>query len=146
MKPLARAYPQPPSSELLDVYMQEFGFTRRQAIRYAQSEATRAEIYRNEKYQVQVYRYESGLVHLNIRLITGEVIFRDWREFQEIKNQIVGEEIEACELYPAESRKVDTSNKYHLWCLPPGQNFPFGYLERDVRMPDQVKTPGLKQR
>jgi len=28
---------------------------------------------------------------------------------------IVGEEHEAFEVYPAESRLVDTANQYHLW-------------------------------
>ena len=40
---------------------------------------------------------------------------RDWRDFQRIKNEIVGAEVEMVELYPQESHKVDTSNQYHLW-------------------------------
>jgi hypothetical protein len=35
----------------------------------------------------------------------------DWRDLQRIKNQLVGPECEAVELYPAESRKVDTANQ-----------------------------------
>ncbi len=40
---------------------------------------------------------------------------RDWRDFQRIKNEIVGREIEMVEIYPQESQKVDMSNQYHLW-------------------------------
>jgi hypothetical protein len=40
---------------------------------------------------------------------------RDWRDFQRIKNEIVGPQVEMVELYPQEDHKVDTSNQYHLW-------------------------------
>lgn len=47
----------------------------------------------------------------------------DWRDFQTIKNLVVGEEWEGLELYPAESRLVDPSNYYMMWCFP---KLPFG--------------------
>ena len=55
----------------------------------------------------------------------------DWRDFQRIKNELVGPEAEAVELYPAESRRVDGANQYHLWCFPHFR-FPFGFAERMV--------------
>lgn len=58
--------------------------------------------------------------------------FHDWRELQGIKNAICGPEREGMELYPAESRLVDTSNQYHLWVLPKGMSFPLGYPQRLV--------------
>jgi hypothetical protein len=51
----------------------------------------------------------------------------DWRHFQFIKNQLVGQEAEAVQLYPAESRLVDGSNQYHLWCIK--GIFPFGFFD-----------------
>lgn len=42
---------------------------------------------------------------------------RDWRDYQRIKNQIFGSEVEAVELYPAESRLIDPSNAFFLWRL-----------------------------
>lgn len=56
---------------------------------------------------------------------------RDWREFQRIKNDIIGPEEECLELYPAESRMVDGSNEFHLWCVL-GMKWPFGFQERLV--------------
>lgn len=56
----------------------------------------------------------------------------DWRHLQNIKNDLCGSEREALELYPAESRLVDTANQYHLWVLPLGLSAPFGYAEREV--------------
>lgn len=69
-------------------------------------------------------------VHLSIKLRDRSVI-HDWRDLQRIKNEIVGPEAEAVELFPAESRLVDTSNQYHLWCVVGGR-FPFGFNTRVV--------------
>lgn len=44
----------------------------------------------------------------------------DWREYQQLKNYLVGPEWEALELYPSESRLVDPSNCFYLYCVPPG--------------------------
>ncbi len=70
-------------------------------------------------------------VHLSIRRVDRSPI-RDWRHMQQIKNEILGPEAEAVELYPAESRLVDTANQYHLWCKLPGQQFEFGFTSRLV--------------
>ena len=43
---------------------------------------------------------------------------RDWREFQRIKNEICGKDWVAYEIYPAESKAVDPSNAFFLWCFP----------------------------
>lgn len=56
------------------------------------------------------------MVHLSIRRQDRKPC-ESWRDFQRIKNQLAGPEWEAIEIYPAESRKVDSSNQYHLWCL-----------------------------
>lgn len=52
----------------------------------------------------------------------------DWRHKQWIKNQLVGEKNEGCEIYPSEERIVDGSNQYHLWVFEnPMVKFPFGF-------------------
>jgi hypothetical protein len=85
--------------------------------------------------------------HLNIRRRDGKPIFRDWRHFQWIKNELVGEECEGLELYPAESRLNDTSNKYHLFVFAdPTYRIPFGMQDRDVIERDDAKKPGHRQR
>ena len=71
------------------------------------------------------------LWHLSIRR-RNEKPFRDWRVIQGIKNKVVGEEFEAIELYPADSRIMDVGNVYHLWILAPKEGetepprFPLG--------------------
>lgn len=66
-------------------------------------------------------------------------VIHDWRELQRIKNLVMGEEIEAVEFYPAESRLHDTANQYHLWCFAPGYHLPFGYDGRFVA--DETNDP-----
>lgn len=73
-------------------------------------------------------------VHLSIRR-RDRGAARDWRDLQRIKNELMGPEAEAVELYPAESRLVDAANQFHLWVFP-DYRFQFGFKERDVRGPD----------
>lgn len=88
------------------------------------------DIFLNDVYQVNVRERESPigkLIHLSIKRRDKQSI-HDWRDLQAIKNELVGQEYEAVELYPAESRVVDTANQYHLWCSPdPEFRFPFGF-------------------
>ncbi len=99
---------------------------------HIESVATEGDVYLNDKYQVNTRLVASQpgwppLLHLSIKRIDRAPV-HDWRELQQIKNEIVGPDCEAVELYPAESRVVDTANQYHLWCLAaPGTRFPFGF-------------------
>lgn len=101
-------------------------------------------VYLNSIYQVNVRYISAGkrgypeeksemkwLTHLSVKRRDRKPI-RDWRHLQRIKNEILGEDIEAVELFPAEQRLVDTSNQYHLWALPDGKCFPWGYFDRVV--------------
>jgi hypothetical protein len=94
-------------------------------------------MYQNSLYTVLLYKPKEvegwpAMWWLSIRRNDRKAI-HDWRHFQRIKNELVGPEHEAIELYPAESRLVDTSNQYHLWVLrDPKINFPFGFDERAV--------------
>jgi len=84
------------------------------------------DIYTNDVYQVMVEK-NGDFTHLCIRRHDGQPS-KDWKEHQQIKNEIIGPEYEAAELFPAESRLIDTTNEYHLWVLPsPSHRFPFGF-------------------
>jgi len=90
----------------------------------------------SDTYQVNVqdvdcHDFGTKLTWLSIKR-RDKAAFHDWRELQQIKNAICGPEREAVEMYPAESRLVDTSNQYHLWVLPDGLKWPFGYMDRMV--------------
>ncbi len=103
--------------------------------------------YANEVYHVAVFwEREQGFAHLSIKRHDREPI-HDWRDLQEIKNTIVGESCEAIELYPAEARRVDTANQFHLWaCLDPEYRFPFGFENRAVSGSKEAARVGAKQR
>jgi hypothetical protein len=95
------------------------------------------ELWKNDRYQVAV-RHLGGdddavpMVLLSIKRVDKQPI-HDWRDLQAIKNQLVGPECEAVELYPAESRLVDSANQYFLWCvLDPSFRFPWGFNRRLV--------------
>jgi hypothetical protein len=78
-------------------------------------EAGADEVWGNNLYTVHVRRTDR-YVHLSIHR-HDRAPARDWRHFQRIKNEIVGPEFEAVEVYPSEARLVDTSNQYHLWVI-----------------------------
>lgn len=71
--------------------------------------------YANDRYGV-VHRRSGGQEWLMISRLDGSAE-RDWRDFQRIKSEVFGPEVEAVELYPAESRVIDPSNAYFLWRL-----------------------------
>lgn len=97
------------------------------------------EEWNNDVYNVTVRRYDKdpvfgahgGLIQLGISSMDGTAR-HDWREFQAIKNQLAGAECEAFELYPAESRLLDPSNYYTLWCFPGLKRIKVGGLIRRV--------------
>ena len=64
---------------------------------------------------------------------------RDWRHFQQIKNEIAGPERCAVEIFPPESKLVDTSNEYHLWVFPEGIDMGFGFQQSELRTPEQIE-------
>ncbi len=84
-----------------------------------------------------------AMFHISIRRNDREPI-HDWSDLQRIKNEIVGPENEAVELYPAESRLLDAANQFHMFVLEDAKiRFPFGYEERVV---SESSIGGSKQR
>lgn len=107
------------------------------------------DIFVNNFYQVSVFRNDNAgegwpsMIHLSIKRHDKAAI-HDWRDLQRIKNELVGPEHEAVELYPAESRLVDSCNQYHLFVMAtPEARFPFGFEERYV---SNESTHGTVQR
>jgi len=132
-----------------------FGMTRKQAkqaIKAAEPEA----LWLNEKYVVSVFKNEPHgfgddvtVWHLSIRRQDREPC-EDWRDFQQIKNEICGTEREGLELYPAESRVMDAANQYHIWVIMnEGFLIPVGYTDYtdgSGKRDDTAKLGKAKQR
>lgn len=120
-------------------YRKQWGFEAdtpdNEILAFIRSMANEGDVYLNDVYQVnaRIVAPLAGsnwppLIHLSIKRIDRQPV-HDWRELQEIKNQIVGPEHEAMELYPAESRVVDTANQFHLWVIAQaGALLPFGFM------------------
>lgn len=53
-------------------------------------------------YRISIRRHDNAPCH-------------NWRDFQEIKNQLLCPDHNMVEVYPSESRLLDTDNVYHLW-------------------------------
>jgi hypothetical protein len=91
-------------------------------------------VFINSIYQVSVWYERSDvfgdIAHLSIKTHDKQAR-HDWRELQRIKNELCGDEAEAVELYPAESRMVDTANQYHLFVFK-DYKVPLGFMERLV--------------
>jgi len=112
------------------------------------NESKKQEIWINDKYQVNILRgkdcdqyvhieeYKGKCDYISIKTLDKEPI-HDWRDFQQIKNELCGEDREALEIYPMEERLVDTANQYHLWVLPKNAGVPFGFMEREVNYKEQ---------
>jgi hypothetical protein len=151
-KPLERGtIPQPQKTDpLVSDCANQLGVTIDEAFRRISEYEDGTEYWLNNLYQVQVRYFKMAewkFAHLNIRRRDGKAIFRDWRHFQWIKNQLIGAECEAVEMYPAESRMVDSNNKYHLWvCCDSAFRFPFGFTDRDVNYTKLGATNGTRQR
>lgn len=115
-----------------------------QVVRDSNGALPEGTVWRNSRYQVVLRTCgEEGspaIVWLSIKRHDGYPA-RDWRDLQRLKNELVGTEVEAVELFPAESRLVDNANQTHLWCFP-GFVFPFGFQVRLV----SEGTQGVTQR
>jgi hypothetical protein len=134
--------------EVVQETMQFYGLDEAAAIAMLDAENAKCRLFVNDLYQVQVGTCgpDNTMLHINIRRRDGAAIF-DWRHMQQIKNEIAGPSREAFQLFPAEDRKVDTSNKYHLWVLAEGVRFDaIGWAQRDVQYEENRNVPGLRQR
>jgi hypothetical protein len=93
-------------------------------------------VWHNDQYEILVYGEGDGSMHLSIKRFDRAPI-RNWRHFQQMKNEIAGPEREGLELFPRESRLADNANQYHLWVLPEGMEIPVGWQQGMVVIRDE---------
>ena len=77
------------------------------------------EIYFNNLYVVLLRRFYSSemnckMVYLSLRRQDRRPV-RNWGHLQRIKNELVGEQYQAIEVFPPHTLKIDACNQYHLW-------------------------------
>jgi hypothetical protein len=127
---------------------------QKEARRLLRDEVNNAEVWINDLYQVSKRLLDAPdmpdgkIWHLSIKR-RDRMPLHDWPDLQRIKNELVGHEYEALELYPAESRRVDASNQYHLWVLTvpvTEARIPVGWNNRCVSRKDGQRPDGSVQR
>jgi hypothetical protein len=152
MTPFQRAQLPPEAYDVREM-QRKFGCTLARA-QHLVAEMKRATVWLNDEYQVSITPLTPAedaldappMVHLSIKRRDKEPI-HDWRALQQIKNELVGPECEGLELYPAESRKVDSANQYHLYVFADaGTRVGFGFEERFVDGEEGAAAVGAKQR
>jgi hypothetical protein len=84
--------------------------------------------WQNSKYFVLIAEHitDWGLIRQVMVRPHHELPIRDWTDMQRIKNELIGPDAVAIEVYPAVGNEVDLANMYHMWVLPPGMVLPFG--------------------
>ena len=108
-------------------------------------------MYNNDLYNCQIVsvKYNEGvgatITELSITRRDRKPL-HDWRHLQYIKNDILGTDVEAIELYPDEDRLLDTANTYWLYAFPKGYQLPFGSFERKVATTAEASVTGAVQR
>ena len=142
-------------------FVKDYGISKQKA-KLLLRDAAEDEVWTNDKYAAFVRRhkgrgffdhyqscindFDMEMAWLSIKRHDKEVV-HDWRDLQRIKNDIVGEECEGIELYPAESRLTDAANQYHLFvCTDPEVRIPVGFGTRFVKGSDEAESLGAKQR
>jgi len=121
----------------------------------------------NSRYQVWIYRAGNSrsandwnrifpdseeefptFTQLSIKSLENDHYAHDWRDLQRIKNELMGHECEALELYPSMKRIVDTSNQFHLWVIENDGQIPVGWPQPDVIHKKEVEKliNGSRQR
>jgi len=82
----------------------------------------------NDVYSVQFFEDESAWGKIDHVLIRrhdqGTVV--PWSDMQRIKDELLGPERVAVQVFPPQSQLIDQANCYHLWVLPAGFELPFG--------------------
>jgi len=142
-QPFQRAYL--PMPQTLEEFMEKFNLTDPEQAKEIKERMEQDVVWMNNLYQVNI-AYGEDIIHLSIKRRDKRPI-HNWRQLQRIKNELVGEEYEAVEIYPAESRLVDTSNQYHLWVFTdPKFRLPFGFDGRMVLDEKEAAKVGAKQR
>lgn len=115
------------AKDLIEHQAKVFGLSFEESLQAAINNIKNSETYENDQYKVVVRKQQSDLgdvIWLSICRMDRQPI-HSWRDFQKIKNMLLGEEWYGYEVYPDERQLVDTANQYHLWCFPKSLGFGF---------------------
>ena len=78
-----------------------------------------ADLFITDKHRVALVEHQDH-THIRITRLDGDKI-RDWWELQLVKNEVVGEEVAAMQVFPPQNNVRDGSNTYHLFVPKQGR-------------------------
>lgn len=95
------------------------------------------EVWRSNRYLVQVYEHSSGAVQ-RISVNRTDIDVEDgrwqdgiaWDTLQRLKRECMRGDWEGVEIYPADADIVNVANMRHLWVFKNGLKLPFGFGPR----------------
>lgn len=67
--------------------------------------------------RTQILYHGKGILHLKVWKEDGSDGIT-WDELMAVKNEFLGEEVEAIEIYPPQNEVVNDANIRHLWVVP----------------------------
>lgn len=82
--------------------------------------------YKHRLYYIQSFEETSGYTHIAIRRHDGKPIVGGWNTLQAIKNDVVGQQRYAVEVFPETASLVNEENMRHLWVFPEGERLLLG--------------------
>lgn len=87
----------------------------------------RIQVYISQKYMVQVFLEEKGIIRLSINRTSANGKSWDenimWDELQIIKNQVGFSDFDAVEVFPKSKDIVNVANMRHLFVMPEPLDF-----------------------
>ena len=92
----------------------------------------------NQRFAVQQF-HRNGLTWLSIRKHVNGSKEPSWAELQRIKNELIGLERQAVQVYPRQSELVDQADMYHLWLYDEGDECPFNFAKVGWLKPSSAK-------
>ncbi len=72
-------------------------------------------------YEIRSFENTKGYTHIAIKRVDGKPIRATWDVLQAIKNEAVGEDAYAVEVFPETDKLVFQENMRHLFVFPPGE-------------------------
>lgn len=82
--------------------------------------------YKRRLYRILVNEITNGFTHISIERVDTKPIMATWDVMQAIKNDVVGEDRYAVEVFPDMDSLVYSANMRHLFVFPEGERLPIG--------------------
>lgn len=78
--------------------------------------------------------FGANVVQIGVKRMDNKTDPVPWSDLQEIKRALLGENVEAIEIFPAHERRLRTEDKWrYLWAFPDGERIPVGWELEELK-------------